>query len=312
MTNTISKKIFVTGASGFIGRHLLHCLAKTDRYTIACLTRNLNGVTRHAPTTDNVKWFNGDLSDPTTYGEILDKADTVIHLAAATGAASADELQRVNELGTKSLLEACESADVQQLLFMSSIAAKADSLADYPYARSKLAAEAAVRESSVPHTIIRPTIVLAADAPNWPMLRKLACLPVIPLFGGGRANVQPVDLLDVIRTLEWLVEHEPPQETIIEIGGPETLTFSAFLRRIRTACGKPGFRGIEIPAGPVRFALKGIQKILGGHAPIGPGQLAPFVNDGVAASSTLLELLRPRMRPLDELLRAVVDADRNE
>lgn len=311
MQNKIPK-IFVTGASGFIGRHLLNRLADADRYAVVCLTRNLNGIDRRLQTLENVKWLEGALSDPTSYEQALGQVDTVIHLAAATGASSTDELHRINELGTKTLLEACESANVRQLLFMSSIAVKAGSLADYPYARSKLAAETAVRKSGVSHTILRPTIVLDADAPNWPMLRKLACLPVVPLIGGGRASVQPVDVLDVVRALEWLLEHERPREEIIEIGGPETLTFSAFLSRIRAACGKPGFRSLKIPAGPVRFALKGIQKLLGDRAPVGPGQIAPFVYDGVAEDNTVLDFLRPNMRRLDELLRSISDADRTQ
>jgi len=257
----------------------------------------------------NIEWISGELSDTTTYVHFLAQADIVIHLAAATGAATVQRLLEVNQIGTQSLLTACKNAAVRRLVFVSSIAVNGNNVAHYPYAQSKIAAERAVQASGLDYVIVRPAIVLGENAPNWPMLRKLSCLPVVPLFGGGRAWVQPVDVIDVARGLEWLVENKLERGTIVEIGGPEVLPFSTLLARIRAACGRGTFRSLSVPIRPMQMTLALLKGILGNRFPFGPGQVAPFVNDGVAEPNPVLDALLPEMRPLDELLRRVARAD---
>jgi nucleoside-diphosphate-sugar epimerase len=236
----------------------------------------------------------------------------VFHLAAATGAASTQQLHEVNYAGTQALLAACKDAAAGKFVFMSSIAVTGNDIAHYPYAQSKLAAEKAVQDSGLDCVIVRPTIVLGEGAPNWRMLRKLSCLPVVPLFGGGNAQVQPVDVIDVARGLEWLIENRLESGSVVEVGGPEVLPFSAFLACIRAACGRGGFPGLPIPVAPVRTMLKMLKLILGDRLPLGPGQLAPFINDGVAERNPVFDVLRPGMRPLDELLQRIAHADRGK
>lgn len=260
----------------------------------------------------NVEWITGEFGQSATYIELLRQADVVIHLAAATGASSAQQLRDANHLGTLALLAACKTAAAGKFVFMSSIAVTGNEIAHYPYAQSKLAAEKAVQDSGLECVIVRPTIVLGESAPNWRMLRKLSCLPVVPLFGGGRARVQPVDVIDVARGLEWVIENRLDSGSVVDLGGPEALPFSAFLSRIRAACGYSGFPGLPVPAAPVRIVLKMLKLILGERSPLGPGQLAPFINDGVVRPNPVFEVLRPGMRPLDELLQRIAHADRGQ
>ena len=233
----------------------------------------------------------------------------MIHLAAATGAASTQQLRDVNSRGTRALIEACKNAARARIVYVSSIAVTGRDLGHYPYAQTKAEAEHAVQASELDFVIVRPTIVLGEGAPNWRMLRKLACLPVVPLLGGGKARVQPVDVIDVARALEWLAANRLPSRAVVELGGPEILSFADFLARIRRACGYAGFPGVPIPVAPVRLALRMLKLALGENSPLGPGQLAPFVNDGVAEPNSVFEMLRPDMRALDDVLRRVAHAD---
>ena len=312
MPNAESRTIFLTGATGFIGGHVLGRLIRSGTNRILCLTRSSNVASDRAGRDRNVEWITGELGQAATYVESLGQADIVIHLAAATGAASTQQLREVNCVGTQALLAACKVAAARKIVFMSSIAVTGNDVAHYPYAQTKLAAEKVVQDSGLDCVIVRPTIVLGEGAPNWRMLRNLSCLPVVPLFGGARARVQPVDVIDVARGLEWLTENQLESGSVVEVGGPEVLPFSAFLARIRAACGRGGFRGLSIPIAPVRITLKMLKRILGDRLPIGPGQLAPFINDGVAEPNPVFDVLRPGMRPLDELLQSIAHADRGK
>jgi NADH dehydrogenase len=231
----------------------------------------------------------------------------VIHLAAATGASGNAQLEAVNIRGTAALLQACLEHNVRRFIYMSSIAANCTETGDYPYGASKQRAEALVRESGLPYVIVRPTIVLGEKAANWPMLRKLAGLPVVPLIGGGTARVQPVDVADVAAGIRAIVDSPDIRNTAIDLGGPEVLSFAEFLRRIRAASGKDKFPHLRIPVWPLRLLLKTLAAVFGARLPVSPGQLAPFTTDGVAMPHPLTDRLRAQMRPLDELLRSLVD-----
>jgi nucleoside-diphosphate-sugar epimerase len=311
MPDASARSIFLTGATGFIGGHLLDRLIRNGTNRITCLTRSSDVASDKGTRSGNVEWITGDLSRPATYADSLSRADVVIHLAAATGAASAEKLRDVNYAGTQALLAARRNAAGGKIVYVSSIAVTGSDVSEYPYVQTKVAAEKAVQDSGLECVIVRPTIVLGEGAPNWRMLRTLACLPVVPLFGGGRAQVQPVDVIDVARGLEWLADNQLESGSIVEIGGPEVLSFSAFLARIRAACGHHGFPHLSIPIAPVRMVLKMLTRLLGARSPVGPGQLAPFVNDGVARPNVVFERLRPEMLPLDKLFQRVLLAERS-
>jgi NADH dehydrogenase len=298
--------VFVTGATGFIGSVVLERLVATGIAEVTCLLRRPDATLPKAA--ERCTRVYGDIEDVAAYSAALGRSHAVVHLAAATGAASEAELHRVNVQGTRLLLDACKSAGVRRFIFMSSIAAAGRDLADYPYARSKLEGERAVRESGLDYTLLRPTIVLGERAPNWRRLRTLACLPLIPVFGGGTARVQPVDVVDVARAVELILTDNPAAERVVEIGGPEILTFADFLRRIRSACRRRSAALLPVPIGPVRALLRMAQRLFGPAFPVGPGQLAPFVNDGVAGPNSIHTRLLPDMAPLDEVLARLAHA----
>ncbi len=272
--------------------------------------RNVTWLTRHAPgktalsTPENWRPFIGDLSEPGSWAAGLEGVDMVVHLAAATGSASDDELERVNVDGAVALVRACEKQGVKHILYVSSIAAKYPQLEDYAYGRTKAEAEAVIRQSGLDYTILRPTIVLGPASPIWQRLRSLANAPAIVVFGTGKTRVQPIDVQDVARGIALILARSRFAGEVIELGGPEVLTFESLLRRIRLACRGTGDRTpvIHLPAGPVRRALSLLGSVLGKRFPVSPGQLAPFLNDGVADTSDLATDLRPDMTSIGDLL----------
>lgn len=288
--------LFITGATGFIGRALVRRLASHPARRVRCLTRR-------DTTTLPTDWqaVRGDLRSPESWAAALEGVEVVLHAGAATGAAGAEEMLRVNANATRTLVRLAERAGVRRFILVSSIAARYTDLSDYPYGRSKVLAEEAVRTAAIPFTIVRPTIVLGRESPIWHRLRQLASGPVGLLPGEGSARVQPVDVEDVALALASLVPSTPAEE-LIELGGPDVVTFEALLRAIRFAIR--GSRGplLRIPLPPLRAALRLAARLAGSHVPVGPGQLVPFTQPGTALPSRLLTELMPRFTGLDALL----------
>ena len=189
-------RIVVTGASGFVGSRVVERLATPGTEVVAIARSE---VPPGLPA--NVRWVRADLLEPTGYGAALSGADAVIHLAAVTGKAWPRQYERNNVEATKVVLGACERAGVRRFVYASSIAVKFGDRRFYPYAASKVAAEEAVRASSLETTIIRPTMIFGAGSPVEAGLAKLARLPIVPIFGDGRTRVAPIHVEDVVATV---------------------------------------------------------------------------------------------------------------
>jgi nucleoside-diphosphate-sugar epimerase len=164
-------RVLVTGASGFIGHHLVTALMETDA-EIVCLVRPTSDISRLE--TMGVSLIEGDVTREASLVSAVSGVDFVMHLAGATASFNPEFQRLVNEGGTKNIAEACaHSASPPTLIFVSSIAAAGPNPAgrslkeeDPPlpvshYGRSKLAAEEALRRwaGEMPITIVRPPIV---------------------------------------------------------------------------------------------------------------------------------------------------------
>lgn len=291
------RALFITGASGFVGRRLLDSLPPGLYGRIIALSRG------EQPARPGVTWVRGDIADPSSYSSLLTSHTDIAHLAAATGAAAADVHQAVNAAGTAGLLRAAEAANAAGLVFVSSIAAGFPDDGHYPYASSKRAAESAVRASRVPALIVRPTIVLGEGSPILGKLRSLASGPVVLAIGGGRARVQPIHVDDLARALALLLERRAFDGSTLELGGPDILSMAGLLQRVRAAMGKSTGRIVAIPYRPMRASLAAMTALLRHRSPATPGQIASFVQDGVAEPNALWEELKPGMRGVDDMVR---------
>jgi NADH dehydrogenase len=227
----------------------------------------------------------------------------VVHLAAATGKATAAAHERDTVHGTTELLGACRDAGVPAFLFVSSIAAAFADQRGYPYASAKSRTESAVAASGLRYTILRPTMIFGPGSPVQRSLTSLAMLPGIVLPGTGRVRVQPIAVQDVVRAIIRVLEQDRFRNETLEIGGPTTLTMEELLQRIRMA--RTGQRGrvLRVPLGPVQAGLRVAERIgLGALLPVTAGQFSSFRQDGVAASNALQSDLAPSLVSVDAML----------
>jgi uncharacterized protein YbjT (DUF2867 family) len=290
--------LFVTGASGFVGRRLLARIPQGRYERVLALSRH-----SQAPV-PGVAWVRGDLKDIGAWSRHLTPGIDIAHLAAATGGASAAEHRAVNAEATDALLRAAEKAKAGGFLYVSSIAARFTPDPRYPYATAKREAETVVRASRIPWSIVRPTIVLGQGSPILDKLRALAGGPMVTVIGKGTAKVQPIDVEDLAAALAALLEKRLFDGATRELGGPEVLTMEHLLLRVRAALGKPAGRVMHMPYAPMRGGLIVMESLLGKRSPASAGQLTSFVEDSVAESNPFWESMKAHLLPVERMVAA--------
>ncbi|HEY8120844.1 MAG TPA: NAD(P)H-binding protein [Myxococcota bacterium] len=277
---TEPRALFVTGATGFVGRRVLACAAERFGRVIA-LARS-----EPADLPAGVELLHGDLLGPAprAWERALAGCDAVLHLAATTGKAAPAEYERGIVDATAALAAAAQRAGVRHFVYVSSIAVRFPDRAHYPYAHAKQRAEQRVRESGVRATIVRPTIVAGPGSPVMQGFATLALAPVTPVFGDGQRRVAPIHVDDLAALLVEIAAGEPSAEPI-ELGGPETFTLDALLSGLRVARGGGPPRLAHLPLAPIRALLAALEPALRPILPLTAGQLATFANDGVPVPS---------------------------
>lgn len=292
------KNLFVTGATGFVGRHLLPRFSACDK--VFCLTRSASTPPGGVP--KNVEWVRGTLHDPGSFAGILPDVQAVVHLAALTGKARPSEYAYANAAGTKALVDAAVRAGVHNFLHVSSVAVKFPEKRSYPYGQSKEDGETIVRASSLHYAIVRPAIILGAGSPVWKGLAPMLKLPVMPVFGDGRTPIQPIHVEDVVYFLEQIVQRETFRGETLEFGGPEVLSFEELLQRAREKRTGKRAPAVHLPLGPLLAALSLMEPLFFSVLPITAGQLSSFRYSGVMDANPLWEERRGQLKTIREML----------
>lgn len=225
-------KIFVTGAAGFVGSHLVPFLVN-EGYKVTSLVRNEDEA-RRIPSRSNIAI--GDLAQTGEWQDKLDSHNVLIHLAAEIASKIPQDFKRNNTLATRNLIRAAKRANVKKIILFSSAAVTSIRL-DW-YAKTKKQQEEIVVASKIPYTIIRPSMIYGpGDTKNigW-LISMVKKLPIIPIPGGGNFGRQPLYIQDICKVVLELISASRPKK-IYEIHGTEYVTMKEMVKVIKNALG---------------------------------------------------------------------------
>lgn len=240
------KKILVTGASGFIGRHLVPFLAKSGFGVIAA-TRD-HTLRFERPNID-VATFPKNVAK---WNEILANVDAVVHLAAIAHQEAADsEHSRVSLALATEAAEAAARHRVGHFVLVSSILAQcsasasgmlSEHTAELPssaYGKAKLAAEEAVKSSGVPFTILRPVLIGGPGAKgNFAVLDRIVRLPVPLPFAGLESRRSILSIANFNSAVRAVLFNQRAIGETFVVADPVPLTVAQIIGRARQRVGR--------------------------------------------------------------------------
>lgn len=219
-------KIFLTGASGYIGSRLLPALLEAGHHVYA-LIRHGKHPSIAAELAGQVTFLQGDLLDPSSL-PILENIDAAYYLVHSMG----DNSKRFMELEDQScrnFLSMIEKTGVKQVIYLSALH-QGISLSEH--FQSRMHVEEVLKQSSLNITVIRASIIIGAGSASFEIMRDLIeRLPfmIAPLWLNTRC--QPIAVSDVIYYLIQVLGQPQAYHQTFEIGGPDILTFKEMLLR---------------------------------------------------------------------------------
>jgi len=297
--------ILVTGASGFVGSHLVPVLLAGGHRVVALARTPTAGETvtgRLRPAERaNVEIRIGDVTRPDTLAPAMTGVDAVVHLVAIPrdfrGGA---DLRLVNTEGTRAVIAAMWKAGVRRLVHMGAMGVQDDPALHY--ASSKAKAEALVRDSGLDWTILKPSLQFGEGDGFFNIIASLVRLSpgIVPVPGDGSARFQPIHTGDVAAVTARVLADPTTVGEVYELGGPRYWTYREITREVLTALGK---RRAILPMPVVLIRLvAGAAELVHIPFPVATDQLRQLRLDNVGSLDLIPSRFGLEPRPMEGAL----------
>jgi dihydroflavonol-4-reductase len=283
-------KAFITGASGFIGTHLVEELLR-QKWQVRVLLHK-----RELPNQEKLQVFRGDIRDANNLKDVLKDTDVLFHLAAALGASriSKKEFYAINAKGTENVLNAAAEAGVGKVIHFSSAGvlgsvkenkAVGEDYQTHPidiYDMTKLEGERTalnIAKRGLDVVVIRPGWAYGPGDTRTFKLIKAVAKKRFFLVAKGNTRLTPVYIYDLIKGILFCTEKSKGGE-IFHIAGPEVLSVKDVVITIGDVVGVqiPRF---SLPLFPTKVAAWSLEKIfalLKKEAPLTMAKLGFFIH----------------------------------
>ena len=251
-------RILLTGASGFIGQHLLQALL-AEGHEVVCAVRTVK------PSSDpRLSFIHADFTkdtDKSAWLARLSDIDAVINTVGIFRENGAQTFDRLHVQAPRALFAACaESHDVHMVVQLSALGA--DAQADTAYHLSKKAADDYLATLPLRAAIVQPSLVYGSDGTSARVFKALAAMPFAVRFGDAPQLVQPIHVDDLVAAIVALLRRRlyvdrdgaasPGTVQRIALVGPQALPFTDYLAALRSAMGMHRLRVLRLPGSIAR------------------------------------------------------------
>ena len=229
------ESVCIIGGSGFVGRHIVHLLAR-ERLRVRVPTRHRESVKGDLILLPTVDVLDADVHDPATLERMVAGCDAVIHLVGILHATRDAGFERVHTELPRRVIDACRRNGVRRYVHMSALHASPDGPS--AYLRSKGEAEALVKASGLDWTIFRPSVIFGRGDSFLTMFAStLKLAPALPL-ACPNARFQPVWVEDVARAFVQCLGDSRTIGQSYDLCGPKVYTLRELVEYVGRVTGR--------------------------------------------------------------------------
>ncbi|MDT3434159.1 NAD(P)H-binding protein [Haloarcula sp. 1CSR25-25] len=215
--------VLVTGATGFVGGHLVPALLAAG-HSVRALVRDSS---EYAPP-DGVDVATGDLLDAGSFDAALAGVDVAYYLVHSMRA-GADYAER-DRRAARNFRRAADEAGVDRVVYLGGLGEDDETLS--AHLRSRREVEFILQDGAYDLTTFRAAIIIGAGSASFRMIRELTTrLPVMLTPRWVRTDCHPIAIDNVVAYLVGVLDSPETAGETYEIGGPEVLTYAEILRR---------------------------------------------------------------------------------
>jgi len=220
-------KILITGANGFVGKRLIVDLLNQG-HQIYALCR-IKGAKVFAEDRPNLHYIWGDLRNSETLKDFpkdIEAAYYLVHsMSEIVGNLVDTEMEVVEQF-----LKGVKNSDIKQIIYLGGIINDEKKLS--PHLKSRLLVEKALKQSSIPYTVLRASIIIGAGSASFEIIRDLCeKLPIMIAPKWVNSLCQPIAVGDVLFYLSSVLLNQKCMNKTFDIGGPEVITFKEVMLR---------------------------------------------------------------------------------
>lgn len=231
--------IAIIGASGFLGTQLTEHLLATTQHTVRAISRRASRMTIKPEYADRLQCVDATIMDEDEMASALQGIDVVYYFVHLMGQKNKDFYTQ-EAIAANRFSAAAIAADVKRVVFMGGLGNDHEDLSPHLLSRHN---NGTILRENLPLVLeFRASMIIGNGSVAFDIVRSLVKkMPIMTLPKWSISKTQPIALADALDYLTQAAEVPMTQHRIIEIGGPEVLSYMEFYKRYAKWTGRHPF-----------------------------------------------------------------------